>query len=290
MPFQVVVCASGVRGLLSLSLGTDDSCTTNALKLTEWRIRMSRSLALLLSAAVPLAFAPVARAEDTAKDIIEKAIKAHGGTELLTKNKAGQTKNQGKINIPGVGEVEFAQTSSFMLPDKFKEVLDMTIANMKVNVLTLVNGEKIVLEVNGKEIPIPDAAKAALKDVGYMLKVGRLGALVSEKGFELDLIGEDKVDGKAVVGVRVSSKGKKDMSLFFDKKTHLLAKVESRGADPVTGNEVNEERIIAEYTKTKDGVPIPKKVIVKHDGKQFIEAEVLEVNFLEKLDDSEFKK
>ena len=80
------------------------------------------------------------------------------------------------------------------------------------------------------------------------------------------------------------------MSLFFDKKTHLLAKVESRGADPVTGNEVNEERIIAEYTKTKDGVPIPKKVIVKHDGKQFIEAEVLEVNFLEKLDDSEFKK
>jgi hypothetical protein len=250
---------------------------------------MSRSLALLLAAAVSLVFAPVARAEDTAKDIVEKAIKAHGGLELLTKNKAGQSKNKGKIDIPGVGEVAFSQSVSFMLPDKFKEEMEITVANQKLNILTLANGGKVVIEVDGKEIPIPDAAKEVLKDAGYKMKVARLGPLVSEKGFELDLIGEDKVEGKEVVGVRVSSKGQKDVSLYFDKKTHLLAKLETRGVD-TTGKEVNEERIVMEYTKPKDGVPIPKKVVVKHDGKQFLEAEVLEVNFLEKLDDSEFKK
>jgi hypothetical protein len=37
-------------------------------------------------------------------------------------------------------------------------------------------------------------------------------------------------------------------------------------------------------------VPVPKKVAVKHDGKAFVEVELLEVTFLEKLDDSEFKK
>ena len=33
-----------------------------------------------------------------------------------------------------------------------------------------------------------------------------------------------------------------------------------------------------------------KKVLVKRDGKKFLEAEVQEIAFLEKLDESEFKK
>ncbi len=251
---------------------------------------MSRPLALLLSAAIPLALASGARADDTPKDIITNAIKAHGGEELLTKNKAGQTKNKGKIDIPGVGEAEFTQETSFMLPDKFKESMELKIMNQTINILTLGNGDKTVIEVNGKAIDIPDGAKEVLKDVGYLMKVGRLAALVKEKGFELNIIGEDKVEDKPVIGVRVSSKGHKDISLYFDKKTNLLAKIEHRTVDPTSGNEVNEERIILKYTKNKDGIPIPKNVLVKRDGKKFLEAEVLEVTFLEKLDDSEFKK
>jgi hypothetical protein len=251
---------------------------------------MSRWLTASLSAVVLVACAPAARAaDDDPKDIIAKAIKAHGGEEFLTKHQAGQSRNKGKINIPGVGEAEFTQETAFMLPDKFKESMELKIAGQNISVLTLVNGDKAVIELNGKEIEIPDAAKAALKDVGHLLKVGRLVAL-KDKGFELSLIGEDKVEGKKVVGVRVTMKGQKDISLYFDKETHLLAKIEHRSADPTTGNEITEERIVTEYGKNKDGIPIPKKVIVKHDGKQFLEAEVLEVKFLEKLDDSEFKK
>ena len=37
-------------------------------------------------------------------------------------------------------------------------------------------------------------------------------------------------------------------------------------------------------------MPQPKKIVVKHDGKQFLEAEVVELTTLEKLDDSVFKK
>lgn len=249
---------------------------------------MFRPLALLAGVAVLFGTAP-AKAADEPKDIIEKAIKAHGGADVLLKYKATQAKNKGKIDIPGVGEVEFTQENATMQPDKLKESLELTVAGQKVSVLTLVNGDKAVIEVNGKEIDIPDAAKDALKDLGYMMKVGRLSALTG-KEFELSTIGEDKVEGKAVVGVRVSSKGHKDINLYFDKKTNLLAKVEHRTADAMSGNEVTEERIITEYGKTKDGVPIPKKIIVKRDGKQFLEAEVVEMNFLEKLDDSEFKK
>lgn len=234
-------------------------------------------------------FVPAARAADEPKDILEKAIKAHGGADVLTKYKAAQTKNKGKITIPGAGEVEFTQDVSYMLPDKFKESMELKIGNQTVNTLTLVNGDKISIEVNGKAFDTPDQAKSALKDARYVMQVARLVPL-KDKKYDLSIIGEDKVEGKKVVGIRVSAKDQKDVSLYFDKETWLLAKIEYRGADPTTGKEITEERIVTEYGKSKSGVPQPKKVIVKHDGKQFLEAEVVELTMLEKIDESEFKK
>lgn len=251
---------------------------------------MSRPLTLVLSGLVVFAGAASARAADEPKDIIARAVKAHGGEDFLAKHKAGQAKNKGKITLPGVGEVDFTQETAHMLPDKFKEAFEMKVGGQTVSVLSLVSGDKMYLEVNGKETEVPEQAKTALKDAGHMLKVARLFPLIREKGLEVSLIGEDKVEGKPVVGVRVSAKGEKDISLYFDKKTDLLTKVELRTADPFTGNEVTQERIITEYEKNKDGIHLPKKVVIKNDGKTFLEVEVQEFVMLEKLDDSEFKK
>jgi hypothetical protein len=247
--------------------------------------------AALLSAAALLGLASRgAAADDDAKAIIVKAIKAHGGEEALAKLQAGQARNKGKIDIPGVGEVEISQEVSYMLPDKFKESVEMQIAGQKITVVTLASGDTISIEANGMAVPISDAIKAALKDAAGLMKVGRLVPLVREKGYELSLIGEAKVEGKDTVGVRVSKKDAKDVNLYFDKQTFLLAKLEHRTSDAMTGNELTEERIIEEYQKTADGIPVPKKVLVKRDGKKFMEAEVQEVKLLEKLDDNEFKK
>ncbi len=250
---------------------------------------MSRSFALVVSALVPLLFLSGARADDESRAVIEKAIKAHGGEELLTKNKATRSKNKGTITLPGVGEVPFEQETAVMLPDRLRDAMVLTIGGRQVSTLTLVDGDKVSIEVNGKAIDTPEAAKTALADARHMMKVARLVTLLREKGFELNTIGEDKVEDKPVVGVRVSMKEKKDISLYFDKKTHLLAKVEHRTTD-TTGNEISEERIVREYQKNKAGVNLPKKVIVKRDGKTFLEAEFLETQMLEKIDASEFKK
>jgi hypothetical protein len=247
---------------------------------------MVRSLAVLL--AVPL-LALVARGADEPKDIIKRAIKAHGGEEFLTKNQAQRSSNKGKLDIPGVGEVDFTQETAVMLPDKFRESVELSIAGMKISVVTRAIGDKVVIEVNGKEVELPDAAKAAMQDIGQVMKMGRLVPLLG-KEYELNLIGDDKVEGKEVIGVRVSRKDQKDVSMYFDKKTNLLAKVEHRTVDPMSGNEITEERIVAAYEKNKDGVMLPKKVLVKRDGKKFLEAEVQEITFLEKIDDGEFKK
>lgn len=249
---------------------------------------MRRILAAVMCAVV-CAAAP-AKAADTAKDVLEKAITAHGGAELLTKNKAGQLKAKGKLTLPGVGDVEFTQEAMYMLPDKFKESMEMNIMGMNISVVTMASGDAVSIEAAGMKIEASDAIKDSLKDAKHMLAVGRLIGPAREKGYELSLIGESKVDDKPAVGVRVSMKDRRDISLYFDAKTHLLVKIEHRSADPMTGNEFGEERILKDYKKDNDGNMVPGKVTVMRDGKKFLDAEVTDAKYLEKLPDAEFKK
>lgn len=252
---------------------------------------MSRGLTASLSAVVLLAFGPAVRAaDDDPKEIITRAIKAHGGDEFLTKMKAVQTKSKGKITIPGAGAVDFSQEVSAMLPHKLKESIEIQVMGQTVNILTLVDGDKITIEANGQTIDGGDKVKEAIKGAGHVMQVARMAPLLKDKGFELSLIGEDKVEGKKVIGIRATKKDQKDVSLYFDRETGLLTKLEYRSVAPGTDMEVTEERIIQEYGKNKDGVPVAKKILIKHDGQTFLDAEVLETKHFEKLDDAEFKK
>jgi hypothetical protein len=252
---------------------------------------MRQALLPLLSAVLLGLGAGARAADEGVKAILTKAIKAHGGEEALTRYKAGQGKGKGKIKLPGVGEVEFTQEISTLLPDKFKEVVELEVANQKIRVVTILNGDKASIEANGKDIEINDDIKKLLKDARYGMKVARLVTLVKDKDYQLAPTGELKVEGKPALGITVSSKGHKDVNLYFDKETGLLAKLEHRSADPMSGKEFTEERIIQEYGKKgKEGMPLPKKVLIKRDGETYLEIEMQEAKVLETLDDSEFKK
>lgn len=255
-----------------------------------WSYDMSRLLVGALASVCLIVPGGLRAADDDPKAIITKAIKAHGGEEYLTKNQAGQSKNKGKITLPGVGEVDFTQESSYMIPDKLKESMELSVAGQKVNVVTLMNGDKVTIEANGTEVPITDDIKKAMRDAKHVLKVARMVPLLKDKGFELSAAGEIKVEDKPVVGVRISAKDEKDITLYFDKTTGLLAKVEHRQTDAQTGNEITEERVVLEYKKNDAGIPMPKKIVVKRDGKDFTTVEVVEAKLLEKLADSEFTK
>ena len=90
----------------------------------------------LLSAAL-LGPVRAGRADETdeARALLTRAVKAHGGKETLAKYKCGQSKNKGKIQLPGVGEVEFTQEVAYMQPDRFRETVEMTIAGQRIKVV-----------------------------------------------------------------------------------------------------------------------------------------------------------
>ena len=190
-----------------------------------------------------------------------------------------------------IGETDFTREVIYMLPDKFKETLELEVGGKTIPVVTIVNGKKMSIQANGMDIKITDSIKNTLKGAQYMLQIGRLVPLVEDKGYKLEGLGEIKVEDKPAVGVRVTSKGKKDVNLYFYKDSGLLAKVESRTAEPGTEKEITEERIIVEYQKEKkQGQAVPKTLLVRHDGKDFLKAEVVEMKHLETVDDSEFDK
>ena len=107
--------------------------------------------------------------------------------------------------------------------------------------------------------------------------------------YELNAIGDVKVKGKDAVGIRVSKKGQKDVSLFFDKKTHRVVKTEMRTLDAMSGQEIAQEKFILGYQE-KNGMKIAKRVEIQKEGKTFMDIEILDVQALEKLDDSVFAK
>jgi len=171
---------------------------------------MRRVLFPVLGVVVVLGLLSRVHAADAdVKAVLEKAIKAHGGEEALTKYKASQAKNKGKIILPMFGETEFTQEISSMLPDKLKEKMEFEINNVKIAVVTTINGDKISIEANGNNVPVNDNIKMALADGRQLLRASRLISLMKDKDFELSSAGEVKVEGKPAVGVLVKSKGQK---------------------------------------------------------------------------------
>jgi hypothetical protein len=231
----------------------------------------------------------VVRAEDTVAAVLDRAIKAHGGAEKLEQKGAVRTKNKGTIQIGG--GLEYTEELTAQGQDQLKSVVTVEVGGQSIPVTTVLNRDKGWINAQGQTKDMDGKLLGEMKEALYGMRLARFTALKENKDtmFDVSLVGDDKVEGHDVVGIRVASKGHKDVNLYFDKKTGLLAKITRMALDPMTGQEVTEERIIQEYQDI-DGLKVAKKALVNRDGKKFVEAEVLEVKTLDKLDDSEFAK
>jgi hypothetical protein len=247
---------------------------------------MRRTALTLLALSLFLGLAQTGRAaEDEAATIVEKAIKAHFPKGLDTKNQGLRTKSKGTLHIMGM-DLEFTQEVAVQAPSKFKEVMDLTVMNKTVTITSVYNGKDAWIRAGDQDVKVTDDILTEFKEAAYSMNMMQ-GVFLKDKSVKFTLVGEIKVKGKPAIGVTVSRKGNKDINLFFDKETGLIAKVEMRKRDFSTMEEVTEERIITEYQEV-EGRKVAKKVEVLRDGKAFLETEIMEMKILEKVDDSEF--
>ena len=238
----------------------------------------------LLAAVVP------ARADDDAKlrEIVAKAIKAHGGADVLKKLPASVTKTKGKFY--GLGDaIDYTGETAVQLPDRIRTEVAGKANDQEFKFLQVVNGDKGWIKFGDNTMDMSKEMIAEAKEQLNAATIAHLTVLTG-KEYKLSSLGDAKVGDREAVGVRVEREGFRPVSLFFDKGNGMLVKSETRGKDLMRGGEeYTSETFYKDYKKV-DGLMVPHKLTIKRDGKDFVESETTEVKPSEKLDDAMFAK
>ncbi|HZV03647.1 MAG TPA: hypothetical protein VE999_01025 [Gemmataceae bacterium] len=237
----------------------------------------------LLALSIPV------RAGDDAKlrEVVERAIKVHGGIDNLTKFKASVSKGKGKFH--GLGQaIDFTSETSIQLPDRLRTEVKSKVGDQEFAFIQILNGNKGWRKIGDNT---DEMDKDNLTEAKEQMNTANITQLVCLKNqdYKLSPLGEVKVGDRPAIGIRVEHKGYRDVNVFFDKEKGLLLKMETRGKDPMQGEEFASTTLYGDYKKV-DGMMLPHKITVEHDGKPFVEVEVTEVKNSEKLDDSVFEK
>jgi hypothetical protein len=247
-----------------------------------------RSSRYAFLALVLVLVAATTRADEstTPRALVEKAIEAQGGRDKLAKFPAMKSRFRGKIHIDGE-KSDFTGEMIMQGADQRKLSIEIEAGGAKVRIVQVLNHNKGWEKINddAEEMGKADLAKA--KEEAYGEWIATLVPL-QDKAFELAPLGEIQIDKQPAVGVRVSRKGHADVNLYFDKKTNLLVKIESRIKDE-NDQEVTEETFSSDY-KEVQGTKQAMKFTVRHDGKVYLDGEVTEMKLVEKLEDSVFSK
>src|SRR4051812_13203437 len=156
---------------------------------------------VLLAWAVGLLAAP-ARGQDTPRAVIERAVKAHGGRERLSRGRADKGKLKGVL-IVGGKEGAFTAETAVQQPDRFKNVMRLAAGNDKHTVVHILNRDKASITIDGQPQKLQPAALAELRETLGLDRAVRLVPLLTDRSFALVPLGESKAGSRTVVGVKV---------------------------------------------------------------------------------------
>ena len=244
---------------------------------------MRKTLSILVVCGLLISLGGIAWSggEDDARGVVNKAVKAMGGEKALAKHKAATWTEKGTYYGMGKG-LPFTGKYAMSLPDKFKMEIE--------GAFTLViSGEKGWISAMGdtKEMD-KDQLAAQMNDhrAGYIATLLPL----KDKAFTLTMIGEAKVEEKPAVGIKVTRKSYPEVKLYFDKHSNLLVKSEFPSKAPE--EKFKDVTMTMYYSKYQeiDGAQVPTHLVMKRDGKLFVEADVSDLKAVGKLDDSVFAK
>jgi hypothetical protein len=219
--------------------------------------------------------------------LIEKAIKAHGGKERLSRLEADRIKVKGLLYIKDKA-VPFTGETLIQLPTRLKNTFQLNLENRTVKLVQIVNAGNAWVTVDGQPHKIEPTALAEMRESLALSRAMRLVPLLTDRSYELAALGESMVGERKALGVRVAVKGRKDLRLFFDKESGLLVKSEHT-LDDGNGKDLVQEEFYSDF-RDLSGFKRPIKMVALRKGAKVMEAEFLEVKYYDRFEDEEFKK
>lgn len=232
----------------------------------------------------------MAQGPDEARALIERAVKAHGGAEALGRVNADKVKFKGALVLQG-HNTPFVAETTVQLPSKYKNVIEMNHNGDKHTIVYVINGSKIYIALDGRALKEEDVKQqqAEIRSGLELERAKRLLPLLHDKSYQLALLEEIQVNDRPAVGVRITGRGRREMRLYFDKQLALLVRAENRLDGGKGKPEIRQHFFFGDY-KEIGGYKRPAKLRAFRDGKQIMEAELLDVKVLDKVDETEFAK
>jgi hypothetical protein len=233
---------------------------------------------LLGALAVPAA---PAAADDGARAVIDRAIRAHGGERRLAEASRVSRAGSG-TQRQGVEEVKFATEMLLDLPDRIR--LEITLDG-RFKILMVINGDKGWVRTASTQA-LPEGRVRELREEAYAWWVSTLVPLTREE-FTLRALPDGRSDGKAVSVVRASRKGWPDVTLSFDKGSGLLVKMERPGTE--AGLKVDKAYLFDNH-RTFDGVKVPTHEVTTLNGRKWSDVTFESYTFPDEIDKEKFEK
>lgn len=244
----------------------------------------------LLVAGLLLAGTIQAQDADYAKPILEKAIKAIGDEGKQTKMQGFTCQSKGTVKINENVNLELTGTWYFQDLDKARGDLSVQAGGQNQSGTLCVNGEKVWLlnNANGKVEKAPQEVVPLLKGEFRALRLAQWPILLRTQLSKLAPLGELMINGKAAVGLKAKLEGMPEVEVYFDKSSGLPLKVSTRLQEP-GGNEVEHSFLFTDYQEF-GGLKHCTHLVFTRDGQQFLDLQLSDVQFSERLNADQFKE
>jgi hypothetical protein len=242
-------------------------------------------LSALVTLALVTSVADANSESQAARDTVKRAIDAQGGEEQVKKLiqpwRAKVKGTTGLLQLNG----EILQQS----PSKGRISTTVGVGPASMEVVAVVNGNKSWRRIAGFTSDVTGKELAEMEDGEYRSRRVRfLLPLLQEPGIELSLLPDAVVSDEPARGVRVKSKGHRDVDLYFDRGTGLLVKSESRITPPDKPVIVLEQ--VSSNYRDFGGVKMATKFTKYENHKLTSVEEIIDLTFVDRIDDREFER
>jgi hypothetical protein len=215
------------------------------------------------------------------------AVRAHGGKEKLSQLDTLLTGTKATIRL-GSDSATVESETWLSYPSRMKRVSRYKLRGEDHTEVIVLNGDrgwvirdKEKRECNKREIEY-------LRFGLYTQHILTLHPLLEDPRFTLTPLGKRTINGRWCVGIKVSAKGQKDVRLYFDITTGLLAKVECPGLTAEM-KEVLCENFVVRF-RTISGARFPLERRTVEGGGRRMDVLYVKVRFLKKIDEAVFAK
>ncbi|MFT3878094.1 MAG: hypothetical protein QM703_00360 [Gemmatales bacterium] len=250
--------------------------------------------AWLLLVIILLSPLPVLNAQPTGKtkELLNKAIQAHGGTEALEKLSTATWKGRGLLYRDGKEDkpLPFYGDWSAELPGNYRYTHAFKGIGGRLPVTTGLMGDKAwrTMRPDRGADDLTEQQVKNEKDEAHAWHVSHLVPLLSNE-YQLMPLPATQRDGRNIVGLKVDRKGYRSIYLFFDKQTNLLIYMDRKVFDPDKKQEVMQETSYLNFIQM-GGATLPQSIARRQSKKLVMELDIDTVTPVASLPSKLFEK